>query len=250
MSSPKHYRFDGLEVTLSEHQQVEGEPSSVTLRTNAAGVVLVDWQVKPQGGDSWELPPTSNWPPRSGVNRDALQTMLVVSEVPEEQSVSLTVEGCAAIRWQLLCLGPPLQRVPEEWEEFQLQCNVLGSSVQVENNLRVQHQEFRAELEDSDEDQELGAYVRLRLAGESSASAPQRVALEKKTLSVLMHVASKVFREEALENNFEAVGQTADMRMIIDSDAALQIFLASASVSQLAGPTIELRLQPHGAGES
>lgn len=237
-----------IEVKV-ESEESEDNPMTVTIWTNAEGVVLAQWQVQMSSGASWqasEMP----WPARSGLNGNVLQSMLQASP-SRGQEVQLPLHAYPiALRWQLLCLGPPMRWLPGpagQMREQRLDSVMSQRSRNLEDGGEDCITSLRRRLssldsESSDQESRGGHYaVKLRLGADDT----RRTTLPASTLQGLWAAAKTAFRgNSAIELGSDAmvaVGDAAGFTMQLDSDDAVALFLASAAASMLGDPTIELR---------
>lgn len=235
-------------------EQAEVVPAFLTVWTDVPGMALFEWQVRASPSEPWH-PPPQPWPPRSGVNGQALQTPLEPCQDRDGQELTVSLSGPWArlLRWQLFCIGPPMRRVPEEMRELSLE-HVVGAAGGAEELLGLAADgrgDHRATLEESDSDQECGGCV-IKLRMQDTAAESHRVVLARPTLGALAGEAASlaaalgasweaVSHIDALDSEWEVVGSAAGFSMRLDSDAAVAVFLASAASSQLGAPLVELR---------
>ncbi|CAE8717344.1 unnamed protein product, partial [Polarella glacialis] len=243
--------FDGLrveihaDVTASDADrsvdaaELRSGPKTLEFWTDAAGVVLLEWQVQLAAGGSWEVPPPA-WPPGSGVNGRSLQSMMVASSSRPGQEIAVDVGSWHALRWQLLCFGspgPPLRRVPEEMSEV-----VVGKAPLPPTPSGLQAgagslARWAEDNEDSDSDARGGAaLLRLRLGG--ADGLVRNIVLPSATFESLAAEVAHAFQQEGVvlgrsTGEYEAVGICSGLSMRLDSDGAVGVFLSAAAGSQL-----------------
>lgn len=251
----QHFDIAGVRVELQRSCGSSGDQDQeLSVWTDAVGVVLLEWQVQEALDASWQVPPPA-WPAQSGVNGQALQTMLVsCSGGRGGQQAMLKLRPWHAIRWRLFCVGPPLRWVPDEMEELLIRAAGEHGIVAPTRGLGSSHKVRDADSEESGSDDDVGCgvalYLRIVGNGGSLAGAPRegfRVVLATRSLAALGDAAMLVFPSEGpfhfLEDSchFRAVGVASGLSVRIESDAAFGIFLSSAADSQLGAPTVELR---------
>eukprot|EP00747_Dinoflagellata_sp_TGD_P166021 gnl/TRDRNA2_/TRDRNA2_188191_c0_seq1.p1 gnl/TRDRNA2_/TRDRNA2_188191_c0~~gnl/TRDRNA2_/TRDRNA2_188191_c0_seq1.p1 ORF type:complete len:264 (-),score=50.88 gnl/TRDRNA2_/TRDRNA2_188191_c0_seq1:30-821(-) len=230
----------GLTPTSADRHGADAE-LEVGVWTDVSGIVLFEWQVRAATEEEWQLPPPPH-PPDSGVNGKALQTMLVPQSQRPGQGLQLRLRPpIDAVRWQLFCIGPPTRRVPDEMQDLPCGCG-RKSAASLGLGSAGLRPDTRSCYDSSDSDEDCGgAIVKLQLAGGSGQS--QRAVLGQRTLDALIRAAEIALPSEAdrLRDGLEAFGLSAGLTMRLDSDAAVDLFLSSASQDSVGAPTVELR---------
>jgi len=182
-----------------------------------------------------------------------LQTALGGGGAAGGQYADLAPGPWASLRWRLLCLGPPLRRLPAEMRPLS---SGAGSGADLAEPQPAREGDGEAEELTRAGDAEFdsgseveralpGAVVRLRLGSgrRGGPAAEARVALgARATLGALRAQATAAFPEQAAAGLLgEALGVSAGVAMPLDSDAALGIFLSYAGSSQMGPPVVEIR---------